>query len=186
MVVIRYGTVVTAHWDRSSSPFCIPRRGAYRYSFFGWTCKPNDGQESTVTSPGHQDLPEERIGPGTAYWYERHLFAYRLASARLQQSDAIAVDLGCGKGYGLSEMSAETRFVIGIDRHLPTLQSLEIRRVDGIALIGGDVRRIPLRDETVDVVVTFQVIEHLAETDSFLSEITRVLKPGGEVSPDDP
>jgi hypothetical protein len=43
----------------------------------------------------------------------------------------------------------------------------------------GDARQIPLATESFDVVVSFETLEHLYEQQTFLSEVKRVLKPGG-------
>lgn len=50
----------------------------------------------------------------------------------------------------------------------------------GIAVSQADLNeRLPYEDESFDVVVSNQVIEHLADTDTFVAEIGRVLRPGG-------
>src|SRR5581483_8686594 len=48
-----------------------------------------------------------------------------------------------------------------------------------LRFVAGDARAIPLRDGAVDVVVSFETIEHLYEHDRFVAEIKRVLRPGG-------
>src|SRR5690606_31157867 len=50
---------------------------------------------------------------------------------------------------------------------------------DNLSYLQGDARAIPLADDSVDVVVSFETLEHLFEQDKFLAEIRRVLRPEG-------
>ena len=43
----------------------------------------------------------------------------------------------------------------------------------------GDARKLPLADWSVDVVVSFETVEHFYEHDQFFAEVKRVLRPGG-------
>lgn len=52
------------------------------------------------------------------------------------------------------------------------------RRLDGIVRADAGLP-LPLRSESFDVVFAGEIIEHLVDTDGFLAEITRVLRPGG-------
>jgi len=50
----------------------------------------------------------------------------------------------------------------------------------GLDVLAGDLEgSLPFADDSIDLVVSNQVIEHLADTDSFVAEIRRVLRPGG-------
>lgn len=51
--------------------------------------------------------------------------------------------------------------------------------VKNIKFVLGDASKIPLEDNLVDVVVSFETIEHIPNYIEFISEIKRVLKPGG-------
>lgn len=54
-------------------------------------------------------------------------------------------------------------------------------RYPRVEMIQGNLADLPLDDASVDVVVNFQVIEHLWDQAQFLRECLRVLRPGGEL-----
>jgi SAM-dependent methyltransferase len=127
-------------------------------------------------------MVEERIGPEAAYWYERHLLAYQEVASELHTNDSYIVDAGCGRAYGLSELAGDRRFVVGVDRDLdPLLRWRSEDSVAGATCVGADVFSLPFREHSVDVVVSFQVIEHLEDASAYLSEIHRILSPGGRL-----
>jgi methionine biosynthesis protein MetW len=91
------------------------------------------------------------------------------------------LDCGCDEGK-LSKTIAEltnASEVWGLDRHEKALHSASQK---GIVVCNADLNeKIPLPDSSFDLIISNQVIEHLTDTDRFLSELTRVLVPGGTV-----
>ncbi len=63
------------------------------------------------------------------------------------------------------------------DRAIDDAEGQSIGDKTLLGVIDGTV--LPFQAETFDVVTSFQVIEHLADTSAYLAEIARVLKPGG-------
>jgi SAM-dependent methyltransferase len=110
--------------------------------------------------------------------YLRHLFAYEHAISQCS-TRGVALDLACGTGYGVSLLSTCFDEVIALDLASSSLASLgpsqSARRVQ------ADACHIPLRDSSVDLVVAFQLLEHvdIASGVAILTEIRRVLKPDG-------
>lgn len=85
------------------------------------------------------------------------------------------VDLGCGAcPYKADILKTATEYV-GVD--WPSSQH-DQSQVDVFADLSG---RLPFDDGYADTVVSFQVMEHLPEPASFLSESARILKPGGHL-----
>jgi SAM-dependent methyltransferase len=94
--------------------------------------------------------------------------------------DARVLDAGCGLAYGstiLAEAGASE--VIGVDNAEPVVEAAQARVPEKVRLEQGDVARLRFRDDSFDVVVCFEVIEHVDDTDAVLDEFRRVLRPGG-------
>jgi ubiquinone/menaquinone biosynthesis C-methylase UbiE len=93
------------------------------------------------------------------------------------------VDIACGLGYGsrlLKDNGAKT--VIGIDlceKAVAYARSQHSR--DGVTFTVGDATRIPLRDSSVDVIMSFETIEHVSNTIELLAEFLRVLRRAGHL-----
>jgi SAM-dependent methyltransferase len=124
-------------------------------------------------------LTGERTVPGVAeenYWFRRHEVVYRRLSNRCEGRDVL--EAGCGEGYGADLIADVARSVIGLDYDELTVAHVRARypRVD---VRHGNLVALPLPDASVDVVVNFQVIEHLWDQPQFVTECARVLRPGG-------
>ena len=95
------------------------------------------------------------------------------------QTKAAYLDLGCGDGDVTMTMATKlgTSSVFGID-----IIDSEIKKARGrgMKVSKADLdKKFPYRSNTFDVITAIQVIEHLFEVDTFVSDIYRVLKPGG-------
>jgi SAM-dependent methyltransferase len=89
------------------------------------------------------------------------------------------LDLGCGDGKTTMEICAEVgaTSVAGVERHDASRAAARERGIDAVA---ADLDLpLPFADGAFDVVFSNQVIEHLSDTDRFVSEIFRVLAADG-------
>ena len=91
----------------------------------------------------------------------------------------LILDLGCGSGKfePLNEVNTEGKTIIGIDIDLDELKQNPFLR----AAVVGNVEHLPFRDSAFDLIMTRSVLEHIEEPDSLFSEISRVMKPSGEI-----
>jgi ArsR family transcriptional regulator len=94
-------------------------------------------------------------------------------------------DIGCGEGYLTLETARWARTVVGIDRSdevLERAKALAARRhVENVEWKKGDLSRLPLRDEAVDVAMLSQSLHHASDPERAIAETTRVLRPGGRL-----
>jgi SAM-dependent methyltransferase len=58
---------------------------------------------------------------------------------------------------------------------------VELARGRGLDVVQGDARSIPFPDDTFGLLVAYDVLEHIVEDDQVVSEIARVVRPGGKV-----
>ena len=136
---------------------------------------------SASVTDGDPGLPltGERTIPGLAeenYWFRRHEVVYRRLVERCRDRDVL--EAGSGEGYGADLIADVARTVIGLDYDESAVAHVRARypRVD---MRHGNLAELPLPDGAVDVVVNFQVIEHLWDQGQFVTECARVLRPGG-------
>jgi SAM-dependent methyltransferase len=132
-----------------------------------------------VTGGPELPLTGERTVPGLAeenYWFRRHEVVYKGLAPRCADRDVL--EAGCGEGYGADLIADVARRVIGLDYDESAVAHVRARypRVD---MRHGNLTALPLADGSVDVVVNFQVIEHLWDQGKFVAECLRVLRPGG-------
>jgi len=93
--------------------------------------------------------------------------------------DAVILDCGCNTGDFAVEIAARigTTRVFGVEF---VKEAADIAESKGIEVYLANLnQRLPVENECFDFVLANQVIEHLSETDVFIKEIYRVLKPGG-------
>jgi arsenite methyltransferase len=105
----------------------------------------------------------------------------------INEGDTV-LDLGCGAGTDLlmaAQMAGSSGRAIGIDL-TPSMverarQSAAEMGLDNVEVHEGLIERLPLPDESVDVVISNGVIDLVPDKDAVFSEIKRVLKPGGRL-----
>ncbi len=89
---------------------------------------------------------------------------------------ASCLDAGCGGGVNLSEL-ARFGSVIGLE---PSDEALAVAGARGIGtVVRGTLEAMPFEDGEFDVAATLDVIEHLDDDRAGLTELRRVVKPGG-------
>jgi SAM-dependent methyltransferase len=111
--------------------------------------------------------------------YEMHLAAYRFALQFTRGKRVL--DYGCGVGYGAAMIAESACDVQAVDVDDTAID--QARRHFARANLrferAGPGQRLPSADGVFDVVLSFQVIEHVRAVDRYLSEARRVLAPEG-------
>ncbi|MBX3396966.1 MAG: class I SAM-dependent methyltransferase [Phycisphaerae bacterium] len=89
----------------------------------------------------------------------------------------VVVDIGCGPRGSLCWMK-QARLRIGVDPLADAYRELGISD-QPMTYLGAAAERLPLGDETVDIVLTVNALDHVDNVDQACAEIRRILKPGG-------
>lgn len=107
-----------------------------------------------------------------------HLHRYAMAMELVKNKTVL--DIACGEGYGANLLASSAVHVIAIDIDKTTIQKAADKyKKPNLIFKNGSITQIPLTDESIDVVVCFETLEHLSDHDQLLQEIKRVLKPQG-------
>tara|TARA_B100001989_G_C24546733_1_gene471333 strand:- start:331 stop:1059 length:729 start_codon:yes stop_codon:yes gene_type:complete len=95
--------------------------------------------------------------------------------------DFTLVDAGCGSGANLMDiiLNYPKAKIIGIDNYKPDLENAKKRFLDKIDFLYCDCLDMKIESESVDIVLSNQVIEHIVRYEKYLSEIKRILKSNG-------
>ncbi len=120
----------------------------------------------------------ERVVPGLvdADLFNEHFARYRLA-VRWSAGKRV-LDAGCGTGYGSAELARTAASVTAIDFSEEAISyAREQFQAPNLEFRTGDCLHLP--EGSFDLIVAFEVIEHLPRWREFLSEVKRVLAPGG-------
>ena len=110
------------------------------------------------------------------YVFQRSLLAYHHAAGLVSGR---VLEIGTGSGYGIEIIAPAADTFLTIDKHTPDPQLLvghdnvEFRQMTVPPLEG-------IASESVDYVISFQVIEHIKRDSDFVAEVSRVLRKGGK------
>lgn len=106
-----------------------------------------------------------------------------LALSTIDTTDKICSDLGCGTGFISLGLAAKAKLVFSIDNSTNMLKELSktsaSKSLENIYPIRGNMDDIPLFDCSIDVAFTNMALHHVADAKKAISEIYRILKPGG-------
>ncbi|MCX6489282.1 MAG: class I SAM-dependent methyltransferase [Mycobacterium sp.] len=130
---------------------------------------------------GPLPLTGERTVPGLAvenYWFRRHEVAYLHCIDVCAGRDVL--EAGCGEGYGADLIAATARTLTAVDYDAATVAHVRAR-YPRVGVLAANLASLPMPDSALDVVVNFQVIEHLWDQPQFITECLRVLRPGGSL-----
>jgi arsenite methyltransferase len=98
----------------------------------------------------------------------------------------IALDVGAGPGAvtaSLARAAGPDGLALGVDISEPMLaRAVRAEAGPQVGFLRADAQRLPLRDQTVDAAVSIAVLQLIPDPAAALSEIARVLRPGGRLA----
>jgi len=134
-------------------------------------CSP--AADAALTLTGERTIPDLDI---ENYWFRRHQVVYQRLVPRCAGRDVL--EAGCGEGYGADLIAGVARRVVAVDYDTTAVAHVA-SRYPRVEVMQANLAELPLPDASVDVVVNFQVIEHLWDQAQFVNECARVLRPSG-------
>lgn len=133
-----------------------------------------DPSVAPLSPTGERMVPEST----DRFTFWEHVYRYAFACGFVPGKRVL--DIACGEGYGAAALQrAGAAHVTGVDISEEVCQHARERY--GIEARTGNAESIPLTNESVDVVVSFETIEHVPFPLRFLEECARVLAPGGRL-----
>ena len=106
--------------------------------------------------------------------YHRYLFALRFCH------DRDVLDIASGEGYGSHLLGQVAHSVIGVDANEEAVTFANRNYLtDRVSFKTGIAEKLPITDTSIDVVVSYETLEHFTDHDAFAAEVKRVLRPGG-------
>ena len=117
------------------------------------------------------------------------MLTIRFDELGLRPGDRV-LDVGAGFGRHVYECARRGAHVVALDYAADEVvetrdtlaamvESAEITPDKLVGVLRGDGRRLPFPDDTFDVVITSEVLEHIQDDVAAITEMVRVLKPGG-------
>ncbi|HEV2618193.1 MAG TPA: class I SAM-dependent methyltransferase [Candidatus Acidoferrales bacterium] len=127
-----------------------------------------------LENTGERMIPES--SDNSTFW--EHVYRYAFASRFVKGKQVL--DIACGEGYGAAALQkAGAARVIGVD--IAEDACLHAREKYGIEARTGSGEKIPVEDGSIDIIVSFETIEHIPDPHRFLDECARVLVPHGRL-----
>lgn len=132
------------------------------YATAGWS-------RDTSTAPASSDR-------FTKVWYRACL---EHVLPNLELKDRTVLEVGCGYGFLLPALTGRGARTIGVEIAASALRQFP-RGPQSLPVL-ADARHLPVADASCDLVLCMEVYEHMAEPERLVSELRRVVRPGGRV-----
>lgn len=129
-----------------------------------------------MEATGERFLPDKMNGRIKS----EHLNRYYFVTSHFQLKDKIVLDIASGEGYGTNILAQHAKYVYGVDiAEEAVVHARSKYKADNLKYMQGSATNIPIETGTIDMVVSFETIEHHDKHEEMMCEIKRILKPNG-------
>lgn len=130
-------------------------------------------QQTSIADP----LKFYYIPIARSFYTARFTDAIRLLDGKPEK----LLDVGCGSGIFLPELSRHCESLCACDFHPNLNRTAEMLRAESVKalVVPSDARALPFKAASFDAIICMSVLEHIHDLDSAASEFFRVLRPGG-------
>jgi O-antigen biosynthesis protein len=127
-----------------------------------------------LTFTGERFHPDRSGEMWFEHWHRYHAIAPLVSGRRV-------LDIASGEGYGSAHLASYAALVTGVDISADAIEHARTTYAStaNLNFVVGSCTLIPLDDASIDVVVSFETLEHITEHEKFMREIKRVLAPNG-------
>ena len=137
------------------------------------TSDPIGNKPSTFEFTGERFVPGIEGETSTEHLH-RYLIACEFAGGK------VVLDIACGEGYGSTMLAGVASQVIGVDISEEAVAHARSKYAsENLEFLEGRADEIPLPEGSIDLVVSFETIEHHDKHAEMIAEIHRVLRPDG-------
>jgi SAM-dependent methyltransferase len=128
---------------------------------------------SPLAFTGERYTPEVAGVIGYEHWHRYAAVAPLAAGRRV-------LDAACGEGYGSALLARSAASVLGVDLAASAVAHATARYAcSNLAFVQASVTGLPFAEASVDLIVSFETLEHLAAQREMLAEFRRVLAADG-------
>jgi len=133
-------------------------------------------EKQTSGSALYQRVQYQKGGIGRRYWDYKD----NIVLGEINEQDNTILDIGCGEGIMLEKLIRHYphKKIIGLDI-MP--ENIQICTNLGLPIQLGDIYHLDIPNNSIDVVILMEVIEHLLDPSRAVKEIIDALKPGGKL-----
>ena len=115
---------------------------------------------------------------GFHWWFGvRKKFLKSIISSLHLPLEGVALDIGCGAGSNLKTLESAGFNIIGLDRSIYALSL--VKKKLNVPLINGDLNRLPIRANSIGLIIAADILEHLDNDLNGIREIYRSLRQEG-------
>lgn len=140
---------------------------------------PPDDTLPPLQNTGERVIPDKAEKGFARVNFARHRAAHLYAIRKIRGAQRV-LDVGCGTGYGSAMVASRGREVVGIDVSEEAVAFARAKhRQDNVEFVAMPATELDFPNASFNAAYSIQVIEHVEDIETQLSEVVRILRPGG-------